>query len=443
MGNIFHRNMPLETRENTLVENPEDILAEDTDNTKDNTSIERKIKNTSVTSERNVMPCNYPIIISEQDANSKDETKQYNKTEQCNKKENDGNKKENDGNKKEQCNKKEKENNKDNEFIHCIRGFESVNRPLPYKGFDDIKRMMNSKFGYTEGEISIALDIISVYLKGQKLLYLEAKSYCEFYLNRLMMPCILLSSLSSVISGIFNEVPIANKLISGVSAFSAFLMSLISYYKLDARAEAHKSRAYSLDQLISDCEFTSGKILLSNTTKIKVSDDSILVGEYKEKIDNKEKDALVSGNKEKIEVYDVYFIQKYISDIERKVRELKEKNQFIIPSTIINRYLDIYNLNIFSTIKEFQIQELILLNHLKVVYNDCRDIENEIIKNNKTNVYYDKLYDKFKEKYDEKEEYFVRIFEHRKEILKLNRDLTEKIKLIKRSKKSSCFKLCY
>jgi hypothetical protein len=59
----------------------------------------------------------------------------------------------------------------------------------------DVNEFTNSKFGYKEGEISIALDIISVYLKGQKLLYLEAKSYCEFYLNRLMMPCILLSSI--------------------------------------------------------------------------------------------------------------------------------------------------------------------------------------------------------------------------------------------------------
>ena len=325
-----------------------------------------------------------------------------------------------------------KDDIKNNEVIHCIRGFESASQPLAYKGFTDIKKMMNSKFGYKEGEISTALDIISVYLKGQKLLYLEAKEYCEFYLNRLMMPCILLSSLCSVISGIFNDFPIAGKFISGGSALSAFLMSLISYYKLDARAEAHKSTAYSLDQLISDCEFTSGKILLSNTLKVKNINKNTDLD--KTIIDN---DELIDDNKDNIEVYDVYFIQKYINDIEKKVKELKEKNQFIIPSTIINRYLDIYNSNIFTSIKNFQIQELILLNHLKVVYNDCRDIENEIIKNNKSSIY-PELYNLFKEKYNEKEEYFVRIFEHRKEVLRLNEDLIKTIKSIKKRKKACC-----
>ena len=104
--------------------------------------------------------------------------------------------------------------------------------------------------------------------------------------------------------------------------------------------------------------------------------------------------------------------------------------------------MDIYNSNIFSSIKEFQIQELILLNHLKVVYNDCRDIENAIIKNKKTDIY-PELYESFKIKYNEKEEHFIKIFKHRKGILKLNDSLTKSIKIIKNRKKTSCCKLFY
>ncbi len=64
---------------------------------------------------------------------------------------------------------------------------------------------MNTKFGYEDGKLSTALDVISWYLKGQKQLYLESKAYCEFYLYRLMIPAIFISSLSYVISGVFSE----------------------------------------------------------------------------------------------------------------------------------------------------------------------------------------------------------------------------------------------
>ena len=42
----------------------------------------------------------------------------------------------------------------------------------------------------------------------------------------------------------------------------------------------------------------------------------------------------LSRNSEK---YDLKYIQEYITDIEKKVKEIKEKNQFIIPERIRNR----------------------------------------------------------------------------------------------------------
>ena len=237
--------------------------------------------------------------------------------------------------------------------VFCARGLEDKDKPLEYKSIYDIKHLMNNKFGYKEGELSTAIDMIALYLKGQKLLYLEAKSYCEFYLNRLMMPCILLSSVCSVVSGIFNEIPLAGKVIAGATALNAFIMSIISYYKLDAKAEAHKMTAYSFDQLISECEFTSGKILLSSSKRVSNVNER-----------NKEEE---DKNKE---IYDIGYIQKFINDIEKRVKDIKEKNQFMIPDTIRNRYSEIYNVNIFMKIKVFYIRELMLLNDLKVAYKE-------------------------------------------------------------------------
>ena len=46
---------------------------------------------------------------------------------------------------------------------------------------------------------SCALDILGSYLKGQKILYNESKNLYFYYLNCLMIPCIILSSLSTVL----------------------------------------------------------------------------------------------------------------------------------------------------------------------------------------------------------------------------------------------------
>ena len=47
---------------------------------------------------------------------------------------------------------------------------------------------------------STTLDIVTIYLKGQKLLYIEAKTYCEMCLYFLMLPAIFISASCTVLS---------------------------------------------------------------------------------------------------------------------------------------------------------------------------------------------------------------------------------------------------
>jgi hypothetical protein len=217
---------------------------------------------------------------------------------------------------------------------------EIINMEIPPEyGFKQIDTAMTHSYIFEETNNSTICDIIAVYLKGQKILHTEAKIYCEQWLNFLMLPAIFISVLSSIFNFIFENVAYGKIIVSSLNASTAFILALVSYLKLDAKAEAHKTSAYKFDKLQSYVEFNSGKILFITSA----SND----------------------------------LGKVIQEIENNVREIKETNQFILPEKIRCMYPKLSNINIFAEVKKIYHKEMRIINDLKDIYNDITKMKTE------------------------------------------------------------------
>ena len=197
--------------------------------------------------------------------------------------------------------------------------------------FSEIVDELKSKYNFEESVTSTSLDILALYLKGQKILHMESKTLCEKRLNSLMLPAIIISSICAILNFAVQGTSYGSILVSCMNVVNSFLMALVSYLKLDAKAQAHQSSAYKYQKLEATCEFHSGRILFFKDVK---------------------------SNQD---------IATIVDDIQNRVLEIKESNQFIIPESIRHRFNDIFSTNVFTLVKDIQNDEIILINKLKVI----------------------------------------------------------------------------
>ena len=204
--------------------------------------------------------------------------------------------------------------------------------------YDEMKDNIDKYFDDSENKYSNELDILITYMKGQKNLFIQSYLLCRRKLNMLMIPCILMSAAVTVFAPVFKDSSWNIILISILNAFTAMLISIVNYLKLETSTQTFFTTATQYDKLEMSLEFVASKLLFADDEK------------------------------------NTEIIYEKLQEVEKKIHEIKEWNTLFIPDEIRGIFPIICHINVFSFIKRIENSKKGLISRFKDIKNEIRYI---------------------------------------------------------------------
>jgi hypothetical protein len=214
-------------------------------------------------------------------------------------------------------------------------------KKLSYKGTLEI---INKYYDLTlDNKFSNEIDILTTYIKAQKSLYIQSNNITQRKLNCLMIPTLVISAFITMIAPFIECTQWSGGVISALNAIIMLFVSFINYLKLESSIENYLQNAKQYDKLETTLEMTNNKLLFIES--------------------DKEKNVLVLNK---------------IKEIEKKLNEIKEATNILIPEEIKVLFPIICHINIFSFIKKVEIYKKNLVLKFRDVKNETRYILNKL-----------------------------------------------------------------
>lgn len=206
--------------------------------------------------------------------------------------------------------------------------------------FKDIEKTINKYHGVDiDVNFSSEIDILTTYIKGQKSLFIYSKLATQRKLACLTLPALFISAVLTITSPYLSCNPWNLEITSGLNACVTFLLSVISFLKLESTVEAYFQMATHLDTIQTSLELANSKFVLLN----KDQDTKQLT------------------------------IDKF-NEVEEKINEFKTNNKLLVPEEVKILFPVISHIDFFSFIKRNKLYRKKLLEKLLYIKNEIEYI---------------------------------------------------------------------